>query len=134
MRAALLQPEGMMKTKFLKRMAAALPVVFFWSLACAQTVATPDNAAAKSGVLAGLGELSPWSMFLGADWVVKAVMIGLMFASLVTWTIFVGKFIELLVVRRRLMESLRIAAAARSLDQAIDVLRGDRSVARAFFA
>ncbi|MDQ0349957.1 hypothetical protein J2S76_004413, partial [Ancylobacter vacuolatus] len=28
-------------------------------------------------------DLSPWGMFLAADWVVKAVMIGLAFASVV---------------------------------------------------
>src|SRR3954471_9366013 len=38
---------------------------------------------------ASLRELSPWSMFLNADILVKAVMIGLAFASLVTWTIFI---------------------------------------------
>src|SRR6266849_6633069 len=32
-------------------------------------------------------DLSPWGMFLSADIVVKAVMIGLAFASFVTWTI-----------------------------------------------
>src|SRR5882724_2991366 len=42
-----------------------------------------------------LRELSPWSMFLSADVLVKAVMIGLAFASLVTWTIFIAKMIEL---------------------------------------
>ena len=31
-------------------------------------------------------ELSPWSMFLNADWIVKAIMVGLAFASLITWT------------------------------------------------
>src|SRR6266704_4326066 len=39
--------------------------------------------------------LSPWGMFLNADIVVKAVMIGLAFASLVTWTIWLAKTIEL---------------------------------------
>ena len=43
----------------------------------------------------GLRELSPWSMFLSADVLVKAVMVGLAFASLVTWTIFIAKMIEL---------------------------------------
>ena len=50
--------------------------------------------------------LSPWGMFLNADIVVKAVMIGLAFASLVTWTVWLSKTIELLaakgVARRRL--------------------------------
>ena len=39
--------------------------------------------------------LSPWGMFLNADIVVKAVMIGLAFASLVTWTVWLAKSIEL---------------------------------------
>ena len=32
-------------------------------------------------------DLSPWGMFMNADVVVKAVMVGLVFASLVTWTV-----------------------------------------------
>jgi len=39
--------------------------------------------------------LSPWGMFMSADIVVKAVMIGLAFASLLTWTICVAKLLEL---------------------------------------
>ncbi|MFB9263658.1 tonB-system energizer ExbB [Bradyrhizobium erythrophlei] len=39
--------------------------------------------------------LSPWGMFQSADIVVKAVMIGLAFASLVTWTIWLAKTIEI---------------------------------------
>ena len=36
-------------------------------------------------------DLSPWGMFMHADIVVKAVMVGLAFASLVTWTIWLAK-------------------------------------------
>ncbi|TQF27087.1 biopolymer transporter ExbB [Bradyrhizobium sp. UNPF46] len=39
--------------------------------------------------------LSPWGMFLGADIVVKTVMVGLAAASLVTWTVWLAKSIEL---------------------------------------
>ncbi|MBH5401815.1 tonB-system energizer ExbB [Bradyrhizobium sp. CNPSo 4010] len=39
--------------------------------------------------------LSPWGMFLGADIVVKIVMVGLAVASLVTWTVWLAKTIEL---------------------------------------
>lgn len=39
--------------------------------------------------------LSPWGMFLGADIVVKTVMVGLGIASLVTWTVWLAKTIEL---------------------------------------
>jgi biopolymer transport protein ExbB len=63
-------------------------------------------------------ELSPWSMFLSADVPVKAVMIGLAFASLVTWTIFIAKSIELSVTRRRLGAALGKIGDARSLAEA----------------
>ncbi|MGY3031235.1 biopolymer transport protein ExbB [Bradyrhizobium sp. USDA 4354] len=39
--------------------------------------------------------LSPWGMFVGADIIVKTVMIGLAIASLVTWTVWLAKTIEL---------------------------------------
>jgi len=57
---------------------------------------------ALNSMTPGLRELSPWSMFLSADIVVKAVMIGLAFASLVTWTAFIAKTIELALVKRKL--------------------------------
>jgi biopolymer transport protein ExbB len=66
----------------------------------------------------GLRELSPWSMFLSADVIVKAVMIGLAFASLVTWTIFIAKMIELTVIRRKLRTALAKISDARSLAEA----------------
>ncbi len=46
-------------------------------------------------------------MFLSADIIVKAVMIGLAFASLVTWTVFIAKMIELSVVQTKLRAALR---------------------------
>jgi biopolymer transport protein ExbB len=50
--------------------------------------------------------LSPWGMFLSADIVVKGVMVGLAFASFVTWTVWLAKTIELQaaknLARRRL--------------------------------
>jgi len=57
-------------------------------------------------------DLSPWGMFINADIVVKAVMIGLAFASLVTWTIWLAKSLELLAARRR--ESRQLAAILRA--------------------
>jgi biopolymer transport protein ExbB len=65
-----------------------------------------------------LRELSPWSMFLSADILVKAVMIGLAFASLVTWTIFLAKMFELSLVQRRLRAALGKIADSRSLAEA----------------
>jgi biopolymer transport protein ExbB len=63
-------------------------------------------------------ELSPWSMFLSADIIVKAVMIGLAFASLVTWTIFIAKLIELSLAARRLRVALDRIGDSRSLAEA----------------
>jgi len=65
-----------------------------------------------------LHELSPWSMFLSADVLVKAVMAGLAFASLLTWTIFIAKTIELAQVRRKLRLALGNVRDAGSLAEA----------------
>ena len=48
----------------------------------------PDTIA---GAATLLRDLSPWGMFLNADIVVKVIMIGLVFASFVTWTIALAK-------------------------------------------
>jgi len=81
-----------------------------------------------------LRELSPWSMFLSADIVVKAVMIGLAFASLVTWTIFIAKMIELSVVTRRLRDALGQIGDARSLAEAQLALGASRTALSSLLA
>ena len=80
------------------------------------TANTSDGRSLKSTVVAR--EMSPWSMFLSADVLVEAVMIGLAFASLVTWTIFIAKMIELSLARRRLRSALGKISEARSLAEA----------------
>ncbi len=79
-------------------------------------------------------DLSPWSMFLSADIIVKAVMIGLAFASLVTWTIFIAKMIELSVVQRKLKTSLKTITDARSLAEAQFALGSKTGVLSAFLS
>ena len=64
-------------------------------------------------------DLTPWGMFMSADIVVKAVMLGLVFTSVLTWTIWLAKTLELAVARRRLARSHKMLAAARSLAEAI---------------
>ena len=83
---------------------------------------------------AALRELSPWSMFINADILVKAVMIGLAFASLVTWTIFIAKMIELAVARRKLKTALDKIADSRSLAEAQFALGAKRGVLASFLA
>jgi len=74
--------------------------------------------------------LSPWSMFLNADLVVKAVICGLLFAILLTWTILLAKSLELAMARRRLRESFRHLREASSLGQAAEKLGEGQGVAR----
>jgi biopolymer transport protein ExbB len=82
--------------------------------------ATATDAAGQSpkSATGGLRELSVLSMLLSADILVKAVMIGLAFASLATWTIFIAKTIELSTIRLRLRAALGKIADARSLAEA----------------
>ncbi|MGY3614652.1 tonB-system energizer ExbB [Bradyrhizobium sp. USDA 10063] len=88
----------------------------------------------KSATIAGLKELSPWVMFWNADIVVKAVMIGLAFASLVTWTVFIAKMIELTVVQRKLRAALAKISDVRSLAEAQFALGAKGSVLSALIA
>lgn len=60
-------------------------------------------------------DLSPWSMFLNADIVVKIVMIGLAFASVVTWTIWLAKGFELVWAKRRARAATHTLRHAKSL-------------------
>jgi biopolymer transport protein ExbB len=73
--------------------------------------------------------LSPWGMFISADIVVKAVMIGLAIASLVTWTIWLAKTIELRLAMRRVRRRLAmlergglLAEVGRACDGARDAV------------
>jgi biopolymer transport protein ExbB len=63
-------------------------------------------------------DLTPWGMFMSSDIVVKAVMIGLVFASVLTWTIWLAKTLELIGARQRLARAHEVLAAARSLAEA----------------
>ena len=76
-------------------------------------------------------DLSPWGMFLAADIVVKLVMIGLALASLLTWTIWFAKAIELMLARRRLAAAIAALAGARSLADCVTRFKGDANGAGA---
>ncbi len=63
-------------------------------------------------------DLSPWGMFMAADIVVKGVMLGLAFASLTTWTIWLAKAMELAAAKAAAGRALRRIEAADSLNAA----------------
>lgn len=66
-------------------------------------------------------DLTAWGMFLNADLVVQAIMIGLVLASVITWTVLLAKGIELMGARRRAQRALALLAAAGSLHDAIEL-------------
>lgn len=65
-------------------------------------------------------DLTPIGMFLGADWVVKTVIVGLLIASVVTWTIWIVKTFEVRILKRHLRNALEVSSSASSLDS-IDI-------------
>ena len=69
-------------------------------------------------------------MFRSADHIVKGVIIGLLLASVLTWTVALGKFVELWLLKRKLLPALGALEGARSLNEAQGVL-GDRGPAAA---
>ena len=79
-------------------------------------------------------DLSPWGMFLTAHIVVKAVMIGLAFASLVTWTVAFAKALELIAAKRQLRRALGVLAQVSSLAEAREQLSERGSLAAALAA
>ncbi len=65
-------------------------------------------------------DLSVLGMYQHADIVVKIVMIGLLLASVVTWTLLFSKGAEILSARRRLRRELAALLPVRSLKEALD--------------
>ncbi|CCV04570.1 Biopolymer transport protein exbB [Mesorhizobium metallidurans STM 2683] len=93
--------------------------------------ATPDAPAASEAGVSTQAEadpsaisltlphdLSPWGMFMAADIVVKGVMIGLAFASLVTWTIWLAKSLEILGGKLSARRAASAIGNAATLNQA----------------
>jgi biopolymer transport protein ExbB len=77
-------------------------------------------------------DLSPWAMFMQADLVVKTVMIGLAFASVITWTVWLVKSLELFAARGRVKRGMRAIANDTSLAAASQTLGKTGGVLRSF--
>jgi biopolymer transport protein ExbB len=67
-------------------------------------------------------DLSPWNMFLSANHVVEAVIVGLALASVITWTVGLAKAIELFAIGRTLRRATATLGDARSLAEATDAV------------
>jgi biopolymer transport protein ExbB len=66
-------------------------------------------------------------MYLNADPIVKGVLIGLLFASVVTWTIWLAKTIEILNARRRVRAALTALSRARTISEGAERLAARRN-------
>src|SRR5579862_9901198 len=105
---------------------ASLALVLSASAALAQTPGTDADSNSLPR------DLTPWGMFLNADPLVKAVLIGLAFASVVTWTVWLAKTIELVIARLRTRAALRALAPARRLAEGAERLAASSGPVRAY--
>jgi len=90
-------------------------------LAAQSALAQGPSTGAESAPSALPRDLSPWGMFSSADAVVKTVIVGLAVASMVTWTIWLAKTIEIVLARRRARAAL---ATLQSIDTLASLPRG----------
>lgn len=77
--------------------------------------APPAEEPAEPAKIAHAGELTPVQMFLDSDAVVKAVMIGLVVASIFSWTLLVTKLIEFGGLNKKSDAFLEAFRGARSI-------------------
>jgi biopolymer transport protein ExbB len=77
-------------------------------------------------------ELTPWGMFMAADLIVKTVMVGLAFASVLSWTIWLAKSLELVGAKRRARSAILLLARVRSLREGSEKLARSRGVVAGF--
>jgi biopolymer transport protein TolQ len=112
---------------------AASPALAQRSPAAAPTSGSPETrdlaapAAAPTGTVdvsplglssdASIGSISVVHMFMGADWIVKTVMLLLLIASLWSWTIIINKWLALGTLRRRAAKFEKIFWSGQSLDE-----------------
>ncbi len=125
-----MKPHG---TPLRFRPAAVVTLVAILLLPTAAFAQTPP-APSSDFLLQLPRDLSPWGMFMAADIVVKAVMVGLAFASVLTWTIWFAKAIEFMTVRRRLRAAIAALNQARSWAEATAALPGCGDGAAAMIA
>ncbi|MFG3594833.1 tonB-system energizer ExbB [Bradyrhizobium sp. RDI18] len=112
-------PSNPVKTPFGLKLRRSVPLLSLPLLLLSFPAAAQD--ATERTVIAAAAlprDLSPWGMFMQADVVVKAVMIGLAFATAVTWTVWLAKTIELIKARRNARHALRELADVRNVEDA----------------
>ena len=61
--------------------------------------------------------LNPVELFMAADWVVKAVMIGLAVASIWSWAIIIDKLFRFAALKRQADQFEKAISSGRSLEE-----------------
>lgn len=70
------------------------------TIACAPACAAVEGAPSHA--------LTPVSMFMAADPIVKGIIVSLLLASVLTWTIWIAKTVELAIAKRRVTNGLGV--------------------------
>jgi len=73
-------------------------------------------------------DLSPYNMFMQADIIVQGVMVGLLAASILTWVIWLAKFIEITMAKHRVRCAVKALIASRSLAEAIEKTQDKKGI------
>lgn len=102
--------------------AASAPEAEAGAPAAANPAGVPADAAPAATGKSIPHDLSPEGMFMAADWVVKSVMISLAFASVLTWTVWLAKSLQLFGARARAKRGLKAVTQARQLQDALQAL------------
>lgn len=120
-----LVPGAPPNSKLMRLVAFLLPILPTRIFAQTPGSPAPPTAGVSAAPAVDLGalprDLTVWGMFTAADWVVQSVMVGLAVASLITWTVFVAKSIELRSAVARQRSALAAVDAAASLEAAPDI-------------
>jgi biopolymer transport protein ExbB len=101
----------------------------------AAAIAMPAAARAQDAVIGTTSlphDLTPWGMYLDADPVVKAILIGLALASVATWTVWLAKTADIWLAKRSVDTDLETLAGVRSTAEGLQRLTDGESEVRQF--
>jgi biopolymer transport protein ExbB len=103
--------------------------------ASAMLLAAPEIARAQdASVVIGAAnlprDLTLWGMYFDADPVVKTVLIGLALASMVTWTVWLTKTVEIAIDKQRVVIGLKQLTDVHSIFEAVERLADTESDVR----
>jgi biopolymer transport protein ExbB len=119
--------------RFLRSISVPAAILVLLGISSSALAQDPGDAAVI-GTATLPRDLTPWGMFLNADPIVKGVLIGLLLASVVTWTVWLAKTIEIFLARRRVRSALTILPGAASLSNGDERLSSTKNEIGRFLA